>query len=828
MNRSRRMALFFLALAPLVLVSGCDEPDGPTNVDDAGADGSTFPSSCSDGVLNGFESDVDCGGLDCPGCTTGLRCTSVTHCASHACVAGLCVAPSCTDTIANGSESDVDCGGSCDPCDLGDGCRSSTDCVTHACSSTSSTCVEPTCFDGTENDTETDVDCGGGCVANCADTKACGVAADCQSGVCTDQACTAPSCVDHVVNGSESDEDCGGGCDDCVRHQTCGLSTDCETGLCHAFECVLGPSAGFTLDRVAGEAPLAVTATSAAVAGDGALASTQYDFGAGFAAAATGIFDTPGSFFVRQRVTDAYGFTAESMVGVEVAVPSYSGTYFSTTDKAPEVVVAPGGTTMTIETIGIAGVRSTRSVAPGSGVYYFEATIPEMVNFTTIGVATSQAPLDQRAGENAYSFGIDTHGQIYYNGNYQGNFDNQNLNYGFVVDYRGVSPIVRVITVDNGSPMVISTIMLTSITTPVFVFVAGARQTKEEQVRLNAGNDTTNWPFAFDPVALMTPIDAGAAAVLVRGFGGTRAFAAHAAPTLSAPSPTTIALGQQVTLSATASDAEDGNLTSTIFWEDLATGIGPSATSHVGSSFTFTPNAIGVHPVRLTVVDAGGKRARAVVDVTVTGTVAQLTDVRLVTEATTGSGIGVSPDGHSAHYSVDAKHGIRGNQGLYGDFWYFEATRLGGITNQGVGLVIGGVSLDPYPFNTTPPSCSINSIGGTWRDLMFRMGYNNSTTSYGYAVDYRGRYPIAYVIALDGAGDPTVVDEIHLVDVTVPVFPMLYGNLSGTPDPYDVRINFGETAFTYDPVAVIGAWDGGVDTSELQLCWGNANAGCPP
>jgi len=68
--------------------------------------------TCSDGIQNGLETGVDCGGPDCPAC------------------------PTCDDGVQNGSETGVDCGG--------------PDCL--AC---------PTCNDGIQNGDETGVDCGG-------------------------------------------------------------------------------------------------------------------------------------------------------------------------------------------------------------------------------------------------------------------------------------------------------------------------------------------------------------------------------------------------------------------------------------------------------------------------------------------------------------------------------------------------------------------------------------------------------------------------------------------------------------------------------------------
>ncbi|MFK7932946.1 MAG: serine protease, partial [Saprospiraceae bacterium] len=74
--------------------------------------------TCSDGMMNGDETGVDCGGSTCdPGAT----------------------APTCNDGMMNGNETGVDCGGpDCEPCT-----------------------ADPTCNDGMMNGNETGVDCGG-------------------------------------------------------------------------------------------------------------------------------------------------------------------------------------------------------------------------------------------------------------------------------------------------------------------------------------------------------------------------------------------------------------------------------------------------------------------------------------------------------------------------------------------------------------------------------------------------------------------------------------------------------------------------------------------
>jgi hypothetical protein len=73
---ARRWLLALVAATPLAL-AGCTggaATDGPT---------------CSDGVANGGEADVDCGG-PCAPCQIGATCSAPGHCASGACCSGSC------------------------------------------------------------------------------------------------------------------------------------------------------------------------------------------------------------------------------------------------------------------------------------------------------------------------------------------------------------------------------------------------------------------------------------------------------------------------------------------------------------------------------------------------------------------------------------------------------------------------------------------------------------------------------------------------------------------------------------------------------------------
>jgi hypothetical protein len=157
--------------------------------------GSTQP-TCFDGIQNGDEQGVDCGGSSCPPCGPAPSCNdgiqngqeTGVDCGGPACPA----CPTCFDGIQNGDEQGVDCGGSsCPPCGPAPSCNdgiqngqeTGIDCGGPACPAC------PTCFDGIQNGDEQGVDCGG---SNC---QACG---------------PVPSCNDGIQNGQETGIDCGG------------------------------------------------------------------------------------------------------------------------------------------------------------------------------------------------------------------------------------------------------------------------------------------------------------------------------------------------------------------------------------------------------------------------------------------------------------------------------------------------------------------------------------------------------------------------------------------------------------------------------------------
>ncbi|MBI5545279.1 MAG: hypothetical protein HY901_15420, partial [Deltaproteobacteria bacterium] len=157
--------------------------------------------------------------------------------ASGVCTDGHCQVPTCTDQAQNGAETELDCGGEdCPSCADTLGCGQAADCASGVCSE--GHCQVPTCIDQAQNGAETDVDCGGGSCPACADTLGCGEAADCASGVCTDGHCQVPTCTDQVQNGAETDLDCGGpSCPTCANGQSCAQASDCTSGVCSVQVC---------------------------------------------------------------------------------------------------------------------------------------------------------------------------------------------------------------------------------------------------------------------------------------------------------------------------------------------------------------------------------------------------------------------------------------------------------------------------------------------------------------------------------------------------------------------------------------------------------------
>jgi len=227
----------------LLSSNGCGSATGPT---------------CTDGVQNGNETGVDCGGPDCAPCESGCADTEVvlsitldnypeetswtlTNSSGGTVASGgtygsqpdgstvsetFCLADGCYDFTINDSYGDGIC------CGYGNGSYAVTSNGStlasggnFGSSETTNFCIGggsgPTCTDGIQNGNETGVDCGGSCapcdVSGCTDPSAHNYNpnANVDDGSCE-------TCTDGVQNGDETGVDCGGSlCDPCGGNGGC-------------------------------------------------------------------------------------------------------------------------------------------------------------------------------------------------------------------------------------------------------------------------------------------------------------------------------------------------------------------------------------------------------------------------------------------------------------------------------------------------------------------------------------------------------------------------------------------------------------------------------
>ncbi len=176
----------------------------------------------TDGVKNGTETDVDCGGAQAPGCSNGKGCGTGADCVSTACSQTLrvCAPVTAVDGVKNGTETDVDCGGpeaGVPRCAPGNACGGALDCASSVC--TGPVCQPPTGTDGVKNGDESDADCGGRLTGapRCTPGRICAQNADCSLG-CNYQS----RCVDsRTCTRSRGGDTCGAGETPSPNHESC-------------------------------------------------------------------------------------------------------------------------------------------------------------------------------------------------------------------------------------------------------------------------------------------------------------------------------------------------------------------------------------------------------------------------------------------------------------------------------------------------------------------------------------------------------------------------------------------------------------------------------
>jgi hypothetical protein len=197
----------------------CPEGGAPQNIAMVGPTTTCMYNASTTGYCEQSPDPSDMGFVVCSQCdpTVSGACTG-----GWTCDKGKCVPPTCTNGVKDFGETDVDCGGlDCLPCGTDLKCLGAPDCFSGICIATTKTCAAPMCNDNVQNGQETDIDCGGPICAKCAPTNHCRAPLDCTSKVCkpgppgTPDVCQAPSCTDGVQNGDETGVDCGGSCPPC-------------------------------------------------------------------------------------------------------------------------------------------------------------------------------------------------------------------------------------------------------------------------------------------------------------------------------------------------------------------------------------------------------------------------------------------------------------------------------------------------------------------------------------------------------------------------------------------------------------------------------------
>ncbi len=543
------------------------------------------------------------------------------------------------------------------------------------------------------------------------------------------------------------------------------------------------------------------------------------------------------------------------------AAPADGVVFWSSVDKDSHVTLS--GSDLVAEVTGadpgVFAVRSNSAISSGDGFFYFEVEQLVSDREFAVGVATASAPLTA-ADVTTIALNAQTGVTQVFPGVV-----------GVFVDYRGTNPVVYTYGNRFGlGTFEFETIEMDSVTSPIYLYMASEGGA---QHRLNFGG-TDGAGFTYDPTTVIEGLIFNGGPLLEFGMP-----VARAKPTIAITEGSQLVQQNgSVTFNTTATDTDAADLSSSVNWfldgVSIGTGSSISPSTSTPGSYQLTANVddstelsasttvnFYVHPTTGgDFLDHDGDGLTYTQEITAATNPANpdsdsdgLSDGYEVANSTsptngadpaslpvtahedsvsfnfeTGSTsriVSVSDDGLSVGYipGIDGKAAIRANQGMKGEFRYWEGLAIFD-DDMGIGLIGPNAEIDDYccvsgDLTGAPPSMSINMIGPNpfWRNLVAQGNFVNNDAYAGLAVDYSGASPIVYIIGSSGLqGTLTLSDYV----TTESIFPMLYGNTNGvTRGPVAVNSgNFGETPFFYDVRQAL--IDGGVDVTSFVPGWG--------
>ena len=275
-------------------------------------------------------------------------------------------------------------------------------------------------------------------------------------------------------------------------------------------------------------------------------------------------------------------------------------TYLSSTVKDSSVTLGANRTEVTFGSNDVAAaVRSESGIPAGSGAYYFEVERLQPNGEYGLGFGPGSAPLNSTFASTSgvLSFMVCC---SYQNGTESVRYvEGFPTHYGVVVDYTGEFPILHFLHLQettSTAPGVSFSYPMEDHEGPLYLYAFGSGYAGSAVMRINFGNDLTSNPFSYDPVTTMD------ARYYRAGEGLTLHWydATRIAPTVT-PTRDHVAgvLGTAVTLSATATDPQDGNVVSQLVWRD-----GGGVVVGRGASVSFSSTSTGAKVMTASVADS--------------------------------------------------------------------------------------------------------------------------------------------------------------------------------------------------------------------------------